>query len=165
MNFIDLTILIIAILFTIRGFIRGFVMEIASLVGLLAGYLVTMLYLDQLVHLLQSIFPSLPKPLLQIVSFLFLFIVTNLLLKILAQLLTKTFKLILLGWLNRLLGCLVGLLKSIILMSILVFIFSFIPGFNSLLAKADINHSTFYPLLHTLGPKLYKVLSKLMTTI
>jgi len=165
MNFIDLTILIIAVLFSIRGFIRGFVLEISSLVGLAAGYVATLLYLNQVVNLLHSFFPSLPKALIQVVSFLFLFIVTNLLLRILAHLLTKTFKLILLGWLNRLLGLLVGLLKGIVLMSIAVFIFSFLPGFNSLLGKADLEHSIFYPVLHLLGPQLYKYLTKVISSL
>jgi membrane protein required for colicin V production len=165
MNFIDLTILIVVSLFVIRGILRGFVMEITGLVGLIAGYLVAMLFLGQLTQLVLSVFPSLPKALVQVVSFLLLFIAANLLLKILAHLLTKTLKLALLGWLNHLLGGIVGLTKSIILLSMVVFLFSFVPFLNLLLAKADIEHSALYPVLHMLGPKLYTYLSRLIAVI
>ncbi len=165
MNFIDLTILIVVILFSIRGIIRGLVLEITSLIGLIVGYLVAMLFLDQLTNLFLSLFPALPKALMQIVSFLILFIGSNLLLKVLAHLLTKTLKLALLGWLNRLLGGLAGLTKSVILMSMVVFLFSFIPFFNSLLEKADLGHSTFYPILNMLGPKFYNYISHLISVI
>lgn len=165
MNFIDLTILIVVILFSIRGLIRGFVLEITSLVGLLVGYLTAMLFLDQVTNLFLILFPSLPRTVLQIISFLILFIGSNLLLKLLAQLLTKTLKLALLGWLNRLLGGLAGLVKSVILMSMVVFLFSFIPFFKLLLAKADFEHSILYPALDMLGPKLYQYLSKLISLL
>lgn len=165
MNFIDLTILIVIILFSIRGLMRGFVLEITSLVGLIVGYLVAMLFLDQVTNLFLALFPSLPRTVMQIVSFLILFIGSNLLLKLLAQLLTKTLKLALLGWLNRLLGGLAGLAKSVILMSMAVFLFSFIPFFKLLLGKADIEDSILYPVLDMLGPKLYQYLSKLISLL
>jgi membrane protein required for colicin V production len=165
MNFIDLTILIVVIMFSIRGIIRGFVLEITSLVGLIAGYLVAMLFLDQVTSLILNIFPSLPRTLVQIVSFLLLFIGSNLLLKLLALLLTKTLKLALLGWLNRLLGGLAGLTKSVILMSMVVFLLSFLPFFNPLLEKADLGKSNLYPVLNMLGPKFYHYLSKLISVL
>jgi len=165
MNFIDLTILIIAILFLIRGIVRGFVLEVTSIIGLIAGYLVAMFYLDRFSQLVLTYFPALPKSLVHIVGFLVLFILTNLLLKLVAHLVTRTLKLAMLGWLNRLLGGIFGLLKSMLVMSGLVFILSFLPRFTPLLEKADVAHSTFYPILNALGPELYLYINNLIKTL
>ena len=70
-----------------------------------------------------------------------------------------------LGWLNRLLGGLLGMLKSIIIMSILVFIIDLIPFSSSLLEQVEVQTSELYPLLNTLGPQLYAEIQKITAII
>jgi membrane protein required for colicin V production len=165
MNFIDLTILIIAILFSVRGIVRGFILEITGIIGLIAGYLIAMFYLEQFSQRILTYFPTLSKSFVHIIGFIILFVVTNFVLKLVAHLATKTLKLAMLGWLNRLLGGVVGLFKGIIVMSALVFLFSFLPGLSLYLEKADVAHSIFYPVLNTLGPELYHWITNFVKTI
>ena len=65
--------------------------------------------------------------LLSIVSYLTIFLITLISVNILGVFLQKFFELILLGWLNRLLGTLLGLIKGVVIVSILIFILEIAP--------------------------------------
>jgi membrane protein required for colicin V production len=156
MNTIDVVILIFILFFTIRGLFRGFILELSTLIGLVIGYLAGITYLGFLSGLMQSIMPDAPVSVLNIISFSVIFIVINILLKIAANLVTKTLKFAMLGWLNRLLGAVFGLTKSILILSILVFLISLIPWSENLLTNAEAGDSVLFPLLRLLGPELYE---------
>ena len=74
----------------------------------------------------------------------------------LANIITKTLKFAMLGWLNRLLGATFGLIKSTIILGILVFLINLIPFSSTFMDKAGKSESFFYPLLEMIGPELYK---------
>ena len=155
MNTIDVVILVFILFFTIRGLFRGFILEFSTLIGLIVGYLAGITYLGFLSDLLQTLMPSVPVSILNIISFSVVFITINILLKIAANLITKTLKFAMLGWLNRLLGALFGLTKSVLILSIFVFLISLIPWSGDLFSKTGAEESVLFPLLEFLGPELY----------
>ena len=156
MNTIDVLILIIILLFTIRGFFRGFILELSTLVGLVIGYLAAITYLGLLSGLLQSLLPEAPVSIVNIISFSVIFVGINILLKISANIITRTLKFAMLGWLNRLLGAVFGMTKSILILSIVVFLLSLIPWSNSQMYASGAADSVLFPLLRFLGPELYE---------
>ena len=133
MNSLDLGILIIASIFFVRGVFRGFVFELVTVVGLILGYIISITYLSLLSGYILSFFPSFPESVVNLVSFFILFVGTNLLLRFVSNIITKTLKIAMLGWLNRILGGVLGMIKSIIIMSILVFVIDMIPFSSYLL--------------------------------
>ena len=155
MNFLDIGILLFASIFFIRGIVRGFVYELVTIVGLLLGYIISITYLSLFSGYLLSVFPSFSITVVNIISFFVLFVGTNLLLRLVAKIISKTLKIAMLGWLNRLLGGLLGVLKSIIIMSILVFVIDMIPFSSYLLEQFEIRNSELYPILYALGPRFY----------
>jgi len=156
MNSIDVVILIIILLFTIRGLFRGFILELSTLIGLVIGYLAAITYIGFLSALLQSFIPSAPASVLNIISFSLIFIGINILLKLAANLVTKTLKFAMLGWLNRLLGGLFGFVKSILILSIAVFLISLVPQSAEMFAHSGLQDSVLFPMLKLLGPELYE---------
>lgn len=156
MNSVDVVILVIILLFTIRGLFRGFILELSTLIGLVIGYLAAITYIGFLSALLQSLIPSAPVSVLNIISFSLIFIGINILLKIAANLITKTLKFAMLGWLNRLLGGLFGFVKSILILSIAVFLISLIPQSGEMFANSGLQESILFPMLKLLGPELYE---------
>jgi membrane protein required for colicin V production len=156
MNSLDLFILIFASIFFIRGIFRGFVFELITVAGLIIGYLVAITYLDILSSLLIRFFPALPIAVCYIISFIVIFIVTNVVLRFVANVLTRTLKFAMLGWLNRLFGGLFGLVKGILILSILVFLVSFVPFSTQFIAMIGTDQSILFPLLKALGPELYE---------
>jgi membrane protein required for colicin V production len=165
MNSLDIAILSISALFFIRGIFRGFVFELVTVVGLILGYIISITYLSLLAGFILSFFPSFPESIVNLVSFFILFVGTNLLLRMVAKVITKTLKIAMLGWLNRLLGGLLGMLKSIIIMSILVFVVDMIPFSSTLLEQIEVQTSDLYPLLNALGPRLYTEIQQITAFI
>lgn len=164
MNSLDLGILIIASIFFVRGVFRGFVFELVTVVGLILGYIISITYLSLLSGYILSYFPSFPESVVNLVSFFILFVGTNLLLRFVSNLITKTLKIAMLGWLNRLLGGVLGMIKSVIIMSILVFVIDMIPFSSYLLEQVEVQASELYPILNALGPRLYEEIQKLTST-
>ena len=64
--------------------------------------------------------------------------------KAIAKLLTKFLKLIALGLLNRIIGAVFGIIKSVLLLCIIVFIFSTINNITSAIDNVTLNRSFLY---------------------
>ena len=165
MNSLDIGILIIASVFFVRGVFRGFIFELVTVIGLILGYIISITYLSLLAGYILLYFPSLPNSVVNVVSFFLLFVGTNLLLRLVSKIITKTLKFAMLGWLNRLLGGVLGLVKSIIILSILVFVIDLIPFSSFLLDQVEVQTSELYPVLNALGPHLYKEIQKITAII
>ncbi len=119
MTVFDISFLAIVAALTLRGLWRGFMLEWASVAGLIAGYLVAMTYADVLAQWLVSetnLHPSTAK----YAGFLVVLLLTYVLVAALAKLLTKLLKLILLGWVNRMLGAISGAAKGLLLSGVLL---------------------------------------------
>ena len=165
MNSLDLGIIIIVSIFFVRGVFRGFVFELVTVIGLILGYIISITYLSLLAGYILTFFPSLPESAINIVSFFLLFIGTNLLLRLVSKIITKTLKFAMLGWLNRILGGVLGILKSIIVMSILVFVIDLIPFSSYLLDQVEVQTSELYPVLNALVPRLFTEIQKITAII
>jgi len=58
MNFIDLIVIIVTSFFLLRGLFRGFILELTIVIGLIAGYLISITYYDYLsVFIIKANFP------------------------------------------------------------------------------------------------------------
>ena len=165
MNSLDIGILVFASVFFIRGVFRGFISELVTIVGLILGYIISITYMSLMTGYILSFFPSFPKSIVNIVSFFVLFVGTNLLLRLVSRILSKTLKIAMLGWLNHLLGGLLGLFKSVIIMSILVFVIDLIPFSSFLLEQVEVKTSVLYPILNALGPHLYSEIQKITSIL
>lgn len=160
MNSIDLFVIIVTAFFLVRGLFRGFILELTIVIGLFSGYILAASYHDLLSAILIGYFTQLPESAADIISFAAIFILVNIVLRIVAGIITKTLKFAMLGWLNRLLGAIFGSIKSLIILSIAVFILNLIPFSDSLLQKIGKEDSFFFPLLEMVGPELYKQVEK-----
>ncbi len=161
MNSIDIFIIIFIAFFFTRGLFRGFIIELTSLLGLIIGYFIAISYVGLITLFVLTHFPDLPASAVKIVGFSLLFIATNIVLKLVAQMVTKTLKFAMLGWLNRWLGGLFALLKSVIILCIVVLIIDFLPFSESALQNEEIKSSQLFPLLNMLGPELYRHINHL----
>jgi membrane protein required for colicin V production len=165
MNSIDIFIIIFSAILILRGFFRGFILELTTIIGLVLGYLLAITYLDALTLLIQSFFPNIATSIIHILSFSILFLCTNIVLRFIANAITKTLKFALLGWLNRLLGGLLGFMKSILVLSIFVFLLSLVPLSLTFMNSIGIENSILFPIFKSLGPELYKQIQKIANHI
>lgn len=165
MNSIDIFILIFIAFFFTRGLFRGFVIELTALIGLVLGYFIAISYVGIISTFILTQFPNLPASAVKIIGFAVLFIATNIVLKLVAQMVTKTLKFAMLGWLNRWLGGVFAMIKSVIILCIIVLIIDFLPFSETALENEEVQESQLYPFLDALGPELYRQINNLSTML
>ncbi|PDH46660.1 MAG: hypothetical protein CND26_04300 [Bacteroidetes bacterium MED-G13] len=123
MNLIDSICLIILIYGSYKGFKNGIVGELLSFLGILLGIYLSKTYYPIVDEYLATIFDS-TNQLVSLISVILIFSVTIILTKILSKVITKALNVMALGLLNKLIGSIFGLLKYLLILCIITFIFS-----------------------------------------
>jgi len=164
--YLDLIIIVVILYAFIKGFYHGLINEIASFLGLFIGAIISYTFSDNLSEILNSYFEIDPK-VLNILSFILLFIITSLCFTIAGKSLTKLIKFISLGTINRLLGGLFSSLKFIIV----IVSISMVINYLSELLMVEIipfdqtNNSKVYPILIKIGDLILDYLNNNSLTI
>lgn len=118
MNTLDIVILLVLAFAVIRGLFRGFVGEISSIVGIVIGFILANRYHEQVLPLVGSILPD--PAIASLLSYALIFITGLILVLIIAGILRHLLKISLLGWLDRLAGASMGLIKGALLSVLIV---------------------------------------------
>ena len=121
----DIVICLILGLFAFNGLRHGFIEEMARIISLVGGFIIASKFHGLLIPYL---YPHIESGSIQIsVAYLGVFIVSVIGISIIAKILQKFIELVLLGWLNQLLGLLLGILKGFLIISLLIFIIQALP--------------------------------------
>lgn len=123
MNILDIIIIAAVVFFLIRGIFRGLVREIGSLAGVVLGIWLANVYHPQFAGLLKGFIP--PGNYLPVIAFALIFLVVLLLCNVLGWLFKKFFQKIFLGWVDRILGACLALLKGIVLSYLIIVLVTF----------------------------------------
>jgi|TARA_B100000530_G_scaffold148645_1_gene93243 membrane protein required for colicin V production len=164
--YIDLIIIVVIIYAFIKGFYNGLINEIASFLGLFIGAIVSYTFSDNLSEILNSYFEIDPK-VLNILSFILLFIITSLCFTIAGKSLTKLIKFISLGTINRLLGGLFSSLKFIIVIVSISMVINYLSELLmiEIIPLDQTNNSKVYPVLIDIGNLILDYLNNNSLTI
>jgi membrane protein required for colicin V production len=140
MNLLDLAILIIVVLIAVRGFLRGIIQEAATLIGIIASFLLAFYYYNDLARFLLRYFQDY-RVTVYFFSFLILLGLSFFLFRALGLLIKKTVHFTFLGWADRALGGLFGLLKGVVVVYFLIaLLIILLPKQHSL-----VNQSRLFP--------------------
>ena len=120
----DIVICLILGFFTFNGFLHGFIEEIARIISLVGGFILASKFHNLLIPYLQRIETETIRV---TVAYLGIFVLSVIVITIVAKILQKFIELVFLGWLNRLLGVLLGLLKGFLIISLIIFIIQALP--------------------------------------
>lgn len=166
MIYIDLIIIVVIIYAFIKGFYNGFINEIASFLGLFIGAIVSYTFSDNLSEILNSYFEIDPK-VLNILSFILLFIITSVCFTIVGKSLTKLIKFISLGTINRLLGGIFSSLKFIIVIVSISMVINYLSELLmiEIIPLDQTNNSKVYPVLIDIGNLILDYLNNNSLTI
>ena len=123
MNLIDSICLIILIYGSYKGFKNGIVSEVLSFFGILLGIYLSKTYYLSVDKYLVTVFDS-TNQLVSLISVILIFTLTIIFSKILSKVITKTLNILALGLLNKLIGSVFGLLKYLLILCVITFIFS-----------------------------------------
>ncbi|MFA6284158.1 MAG: CvpA family protein [Desulfurivibrionaceae bacterium] len=122
MNSIDIGVIAIILIFLVRGVWIGFVRQLASLAGLILGYLFAGRYYEQISPRLAPVISS--PQLCFLVTYVLLFLAVFLAVLALGFVLRKVMSVSLLDWFDRLMGGIFGLVKAGVLTTVLFMVIS-----------------------------------------
>ena len=135
MNSIDFGVIAIILIFLVRGIWIGFVRQLASLAGLILGYLFAGRYYEQISPRLSSVISS--PQLCFLVTYALLFLAVFLGVMGLGFVLKKVMSISLLDWFDRFMGGFFGLVKAGVLTTVLFMVISgLLADSNPLMANS-----------------------------
>jgi membrane protein required for colicin V production len=157
MNFYDILVLGFVALFVINGFRKGFIISLATIVALVIGIWAAIHfsnYFDE--FLLRNL--NTGGKWIPLISFSVTFLLVMIAVFLIAKMVEKLIDLVGMGFLNRLGGALLGLVKGALLASIILFIlFKADPG-QKWITPEDKKSSITLTWVETLFPKFMKVI-------
>jgi membrane protein required for colicin V production len=155
MNLLDFLLLLPVVWLCIRGFGKGLIIELATLAGLALGILAAYFLADNLQGLIKDYF-SFNDTGTRIAAYIIIFLVVMLVMFIIGKLVEKSVDLVSLGWLNKLLGAIVGIAKGIVLVCLILFLIEkFDPNQNVVKPNVRQNSLFYQPgieLVHYVVP-------------
>jgi len=143
MNLLDFILLIPVVWLCIRGFVKGLIIELATLAGLVLGILAAYFFADSLQSLIKDYF-SFNDQATRIIAYVIIFVLVWLVVYLVGKLVEKSVDLVAMGWLNKLLGAVVGIVKGIVLVCIILYIFEKIDTREKVITPQVKEGSMFY---------------------
>ena len=137
MNTLDIVFCVILGFLGLRGIFRGLVKEVASILGLILGFVLANVFHGELAPLLEK--PLGGPGLANLVAYLGIFLGTVAVVFLTAALIRKILKLIMLGWLDSIGGGFLGFFKGALLCSIIVLaLTAFLPSKATILTESQL---------------------------
>ncbi len=120
MNLLDVLILIPIVWGFIRGLTKGLIIELATLAGMILGILAAYYFAPDVSAWLRQYF-TFSDNAGRIIAYILIFVAVMLAAYIIGKIIEKTVDMVALGWLNKLLGAVIGVVKGAIVAGIIVF--------------------------------------------
>lgn len=127
-NYLDVVLALIALLAGLRGFFRGFVTEFLSMAAIILGIAAAVIFSAPLATLLSRYFDG--SLWIQIITFLGLFILVYIVVKLLEGVLHNGVEKLRLKNLDRTLGFLLGIFEGVLVISVILIVLDIQPFFD-----------------------------------
>jgi membrane protein required for colicin V production len=154
MNFIDIVFAALLGYALYKGIKNGLFVELASLIGLLAGIFIALKFSGFAKTLLEDSF-SWDSKYIEITAFALTFIAVVVAIHLSAKLLTKIASFAYLGWLNKLAGAGFSMIKTILALSVVLLLFEKINLNNMITSQETLDDSMFYNPIKKVSEFIY----------
>lgn len=163
MNILDIIILICLIPSIIQGLRKGFISQAISIISLITGIWASARFAD-IVSAWLAQYITASDQVLKIVSFAVVMIVVFIILGLIGKLLNGIINLVMLGWMNRLLGAAFAFVKAILILGLLMLVFTSINTNFNLVEPQTIEESVLYPVLKDISDTVFPYLKSIITS-
>ena len=154
MNYLDIIIAIVLLLFGIKGLRKGLIIEVVTLLAFGIGIYGAMHFSDFTAERLQD-FMEIKPQYLNTIAFVLTFIILVVLVNLIGRLISKAIKSLNLGFFDKLGGFLFGVLKGVLLCSTFVLVLNNLQWTG--IVKEEVRQKSFlYPYVEKTVPYLYK---------
>ncbi len=151
MNELDYAILILTGIGALLGLYKGFIKQLAALTGLIIGLLLAKALYVPLAEKMNT-FLGQSLTVAQIIAFILIWLAVPLAFTLIGALLSKLMEAVSLGFINRLLGMGLGILKYVLIVSLAINLLEFFDSSNVLINESRKQESAlYYPLKNLVG--------------
>lgn len=161
MSIIDIIILLFLIPALISGLRKGFISQVTAIISLVLGAWLSCRFATLLGQWASGWIEA-DIRILNIVAFIVIFIMVVIGLHIIGKLIEGIIKLVMLGWLNKLLGVLFAILKWGLVISLLVMFFDSLNSNLELVPKEKLDESVLYNPINSIGGTIFPYLKSLI---
>lgn len=159
MNYFDIVILVVLLFFLIRGLIKGFFIELASVLALILGIWGALRFSGFVGNKLTELF-DLTTQWLGLISFAVTFVLIVIGVHFVAILVDKLFSAIALGWLVKILGAVLGVIKALILVSVVLVFLNTVNERVTFLPPDKVQDSLLYRPVAQIAPAIFPMIAK-----
>ena len=161
MNTPDIIILLCFLPALIRGVMKGFIEQAVALVSLILGAWLAFKFSIVVGEWLQPFF-KVSETVMHVISFAVIMIAVVLVLFVLGKLLAGILKIVMLGWLDRLLGLVFALLIAGLLVGIGIILFDTLNAKFELVDNAVLDESVLYSPIRDIAYTVFPYLKELL---
>lgn len=161
MNTPDIIILLCFLPALIRGVMKGFIEQAVALVSLILGAWLAFKFSIVVGEWLQPFF-KVSETVMHVISFAVIMIAVVLVLFVLGKLLAGISKIVMLGWLDRLLGLVFALLIAGLLVGIGIILFDTLNAKFELVDNAVLDESVLYSPIRDIAYTVFPYLKELL---
>lgn len=158
-TFIDVALAIPLLLAAFRGFRKGLIIEVATLVGLIAGLFAGYYGAERVADMLRESI-DVKASTLHGISFLIAFLAVLFGVYLLGKVLEKAVDLVALGLANKALGAVFGLMKIGLLLSVLIYFLNAAFGRDGWLPQEQVRRAVLYPVVADMAAWLVPEMSQ-----
>lgn len=161
MNILDIIILICFIPALIQGLRKGFIAQVIAIISLILGIFLSFQFSEAVSGWLAQYIEG-SGEVLQLVAFALILICVIAGLAALGKLLEGMLKIVMLGWVNKLLGVLFSFLKCALVLGLVIMAFNSLNGTFHFVSEETLAESSLYPPLKDLAYKVFPYLKELV---
>lgn len=162
MNILDIILLVCFIPAIISGLRKGFIAQVVAIISIVLGVWLSVKSATLIGSWISQWIEASPQ-LINIISFAIIFIAVAVLLFTIGKLIEATIKIIMLGWLNKLLGVLFSMLKCILIIGFLIIVFEAINDTFGLVPESYLSDSLLYTPFRDIADSVFPLFKELLS--
>ena len=160
MNLLDYIIIAIFFYLILKGLFRGFIRELCLLSGVILGLWLANHFHERIANLLNSYIPFFDSFYLSLIGFLAILAPVMIIFNIIGWILKLVFKKLFLGWIDRLFGSGLAVIKGIVIIyTALIILFIYMPSQTPLIAGSTLSPlivKSYQAIIRSVSPDYYR---------
>lgn len=161
MNVLDIILLICFIPAVIQGIRNGFIAQVISIAALILGVWASARFTPEVSTWLAQ-YITVSEQVMKVISFTAILFMSFLVLALIGKFLEATFKLVMLGWLNSLLGAVFSLIKAGLVIGLVIMAFCSLNNTFNFVSEEVLNESVLFPPLKKMAYTVFPYLKELL---
>ena len=159
MNTLDIILLICFVPAVVQGYRKGFISQVIAIISIIAGSWLSFRFSASVSTWLAQ-YIECSEQVLKVISFALILAAAAIVLTIAGKLIESLLKLVMLGWLNNVLGMAFSLLKAGLIIGLSIMVFCSLNETFELVSEEVLNESVLFPPLKDMAYTVFPYLKE-----